>query len=757
MKHILKYKGGTGLSIEQWQNLSLPMGCGYFCINVYGNGGTERVQVTENSFLTRRNLTNALNINLNFKYDTDVCRYDRQLDIDNGIATIDVATVDRPAEMDDAQRRAFYEADLKEGATFKREYFASYPDRVLAMRLTADKANTLCFTLSPEIPFQLPFGEEEEAYHARVGEIKAEGNVIDVTQHLQWYNVHFFGRFYVITDGELKTLNHSIKVTNANEATVFFSCGTNYKLSTSAFTQAAAEFSTEIEKKLPDDFSFVDDVKARVDAAVKKGYDAIRRDHVADVSGLMQRCAINLPGTDADEGALVNVLRNEYGKGKRSTYLEELYFQFGRYLLLSCSRPGSLPANLQGGWSAHDRTPWGAGYWHNINVQMNYWPAFTCNLAECFLPYAEFNAAFRPVTNKYAHDFLREYVPENAPPEGTVDDQWCIGTSSYTYVICGGPQKHSGPGTGGLTTKLFKDWWDFTRDKDALEKYIWPTLHGMANYLTRCVRNYDGEYLSVFSASPEQLLEKDDFRWFYYTTIGCAFDQQMIYENNKDTLEIAEILGKSDEVTDKIKEQLDHYSPVLIGGSGQIKEFREEDKYGEIGQYEHRHISQLVGLYPGNLINKATPEWMEAARYTLTERGDKSTGWALAHRLTCWARVGDGNHCHLLIRNLLGERSYDNLWDKHPPFQIDGNFGATAGIAEMVMQSHAGYIDLLPSLPDAWASYGSFKGLCARGGYEVDCEWKDAKPVNVVVRSKYGLGKPVVKHDGVEVDFTFVA
>jgi len=453
-----------------------------------------------------------------------------------------------------------------------------------------------------------------------------------------------------------------------------------------------------------------------------KGYAALWKRHVSDFGGLMRRVRLDVP-----EEKLVRL------------------FQFGRYLLVSSSRPGTLPPNLQGVWCAHEESPWGNGYWHNINVQMNYWPAFSCNLAECFEAYAAFNAAFRPSTRRFAQAYLRRHVPENLPTEGETSDAWCIGTAAWPYLVADGPGGHSGPGTGGLTAKLFSDWWEFTRDERILREYVYPTVHGMADFLSRCVVQTNGLYLSKFSASPEQASDRDGR---YIRTVGCAFDPQMIWETGHDLVLLADRLGiRDDPVVRRVKEQLDRYDPVQVGDSGQIKEYREEHAYGEFGEYRHRHISQLVGLFPGTLICSERPDWMKAACYSLTERGDESTGWALAHRLLCWARLRDGDHARKLLLELLDKRTHPNLWDVHPPFQIDGNFGATAGVAEMLLQSHEGCIDLLPALPKAWAKKGSFSGLRARGGYEVGCSWTNGVPERVEIRSKDG-SSPLVRFKG---------
>jgi len=737
-RHGLVYDQPAPDSDEGWERQSLPIGCGHFGVSVFGIVTNERLQVTHNAVLNRRdnhatevgNLTDALELRVKFPHE-GVSGYRRGLRLEDGEAFVE------------------YTAG---GVKYTRSYFTSYPARSLVARFTASKPGALAFSLKAEAPFLKPWGSGNGRRVIKPA-TATDSSELAVDQQFEALGLDFSSRLKVLTDGKVVSQNGELAVSDATAATVVFCCDTNYELSPDRF--GVIDYSVVLENRKPlAKKDVVGMVKRQLDAAVAKGYDALRAEHRADFGGLMKRVAVDLGGSAADANVPTDKLLAEYRAGKRSLYLEETYLQYGRYLLVSSSRPGTLPANLQGVWTCYDVSPWGSGYWHNINVQMNYWPAFSGNLAECFEAYAAFNAAFRPRTKKLAKKFVMEYTPELLPKKGEPEpDWWCIGTASYPYLICGGPGGHSGPGTGGLTTKCFTDWWEFTRDEQALKEYVWPVLHGMANFLTRCVRNYDGKYLSVFSASPEQIVEGLDWSWGkggvpYYHTIGCTFDQQMIWENNHDLVKLAKVLGREDDpVVRKCVDQLDKYDPVPIGTSGQIKEFREEQSYGEIGEKLHRHISQLCGLMPGTLITRDTPEWMEAAKKTLTYRGDESTGWALAHRLNAWARTGDGDHAYKLVNNLLGLRTFDNLWDAHPPFQIDGNFGGTAGMIEMLIQSHTGYIDLLPALPKAWAKQGSFRGLCARGAFEVDCDWVDGKPVKVAVRSLKGL-KPDVRFAG---------
>jgi len=732
LPHCLRYDAPAADSLEGWERNSLPLGCGHFGVSVFGDPRHERLQVTHNAVLTGNrdggdaNLTSALDIRIDFDCAATNA-YERGLDLEKGLAWV-----------------AFGPA----GNAVRREYFTSYPARAMAMRFTASKPGALSFRVRPEIPYPVPFGAKgEDAAFGRRGTVVAKDGTIAVDEEFEFYGVRFAGRLLVVPEGgAMRADASSVVVSNADAAVVYFACDTNYRLSPEVF-------SAPREKKL----DRTDDPGPRADAFVAaaraKGWSALKAEHERDLAGLIGRAAIDLDADAADARVPTDRLLKAYAQGRRSRYLEETYWQYGRYLLVSSSRPGTLPANLQGVWTAHEVSPWGSGYWHNINVQMNYWPAFNSNLAECFRAYADFNAAFRPRSRAFATWYLYQHGMRPIPAAGESPDMWCVGTAVYPYAVCGGPGGHSGPGTGGLTTKLFADWYDFTLDRQALETYVWPVVHGMADFLTRCIVETNGLCLSAFSASPEQMVGKveDTWKWDrpapYYTTVGCAFDQQMIWENNHDLLRLAAVLGTNDAVVAKVRTQIDRYDPVQIGASGQIKEFREENAYGEIGQLHHRHISQLVGLMPGTLITRDRPDWMVAARRTLDLRSDKSTGWALAHRLNARARTGEGDRAYVLLNNLLSERTHPNLWDVHPPFQIDGNFGATAAITEMLLQSHAGGIDLLPALPKAWAKKGSFRGLCARGAFEIDCAWEDGVPVRVSVRSLKG-GKPNLRFQG---------
>ena len=419
----------------------------------------------------------------------------------------------------------------------------------------------------------------------------------------------------------------------------------------------------------------------------------------------------DIPDTTTDE------LVNGYRAGERYPYLEVLLYHYGRYLMISASRT-LLPTHLQGIWNAFTDSPWSCGYWHNINLQMNYWSVGPGNLSELFIPYINYAKAYMPLAERNADLYITESYPDKLDESGK--NGWIIGTGGWPFKIDGFTSRsHSGPGTGAFTALLFWDHYDYTRDKEFLADFGYPALRSMSVLYSKVLKNIDGVYLVEHSASPEI-----EHNGSYYHTVGCAFDQQMVYECFRRTLDSADILGIKDAFLDEIAAILPHLEPVLIGDDGQVKEFREETYYGSIGDPNHRHVSHLVGLYPGTVINEDHPDWIRAAEVTLNRRGDRSHCWAVAHRMLLWARVGNGKRAMDLLQSLIRNNVMDNLWDRHPPFQIDGNFGLTAGVGEMLVGGSDGVVRILPALPPEWHT-GEFSGIVSRGGITFDCRWQD--------------------------------
>lgn len=728
-----------------WERWSLPIGNGYMGASIFGGTSTERLQLTDKTLYIRglwgaETQTSFGDLYLDFFHDLR-SDYRRSLNLNKGIAEVSYQY---------------------QGVKYHREYFMSYPDNVLVIKLTADKPGSLTFTVRPQIAHLVPFGPLQRtdtmtigylsgptqtrfSYNGREGKVFAKDDMITLRGKTEYLKLIYEAQVKVIPiNGSMSAWNDSnadhgtIRVENADSAVILLALGTNYRLSPQVFANKPAEKL----KGYPDPHT---EISQRLIKATQKGYSQLRTTHINDFSSLTERVQLNIgPKSYLPTDRLLAA----YKAGKQDTYLEELFFHYGRYLLISSARKGALPPTLQGVWNQYELAPWNGNYTHNINIQMNYWPAFNTNLTELFESYSDYHKAYKPMAEQFASKYIKIHHPQHFSDEPG-GNGWTMGTGAGAYMV-GMPGGHSGPGMAAFTSKLFWDYYAFTNDKQILKETSYPAILGVADFLSKVTTDTLGLLLANPSASPEQYAKATNRP---YPTIGCAFDQQMIYENHQDAIRAANLLGEHNENIRLFKEQSKRLDPVQIGNSGQIKEYREEKYYGDIVlEQHHRHLSQLIGLYPGTLINENTPAWLDAAKVTLNRRGDVSTGWSMAHKINLWARAKEGNRAHDLVAALLTNGIRENLWATclavlRSPFQIDANFGGTAGIAEMLLQSHEGYIHILPALPDAWKD-GSYKGLTARGNFEVSASWKEGRLTEAKVLSKQN-NTCVLKYPGI--------
>lgn len=730
-----------------WESRSLPIGNGSLGANIIGSVDTERITFNEKTLwrggpntakgaeyywnvnkqsahvldeirkaftegdqqkaemLTRQNFNSEVPYEANrekpFRFGNFTIM--GEFYVETGLDTLGISDYKRILSLDSALAVVQFK---KDNVAYQRSYFISYPANVMVMRFSADRAGmqNLVFSYAPNSISQ--------------GSLSGDGDKgLVFSASLNNNAMKYVVRIQAETKGgTLSNTGCRLTVKGADEVVFYVTADTDYKMN----------FNPDF--KDPKTYVGVDPAETTcqwINNAVMQGYTALFQQHYSDYAALFNRVRLNLnPTVKTSDIPTPQRLKN-YRNGQPDYYLEELYYQFGRYLLIASSRAGNMPANLQGIWHNDVDGPWRVDYHNNINVQMNYWPACPTNLSECMLPLV---------------DFIRTLVK---PGEKTAQSYfgargWTAPISSNIFGFTTPLESQDmswnfNPMAGPWLATHIWEYYDYTRDLNFLKETGYELIKSSADFAVDYLwHKPDGTYTAAPSTSPEHGPVDQ----------GATFVHAVVREILLDAIEASKVLGVDKKERKQWNDVLSKLVPYKIGRYGQLMEWSTDI---DDPKDEHRHVNHLFGLHPGHTVSPVTtPELATAAKVVLLHRGDGATGWSMGWKLNQWARLQDGNHAYTLFGNLLKNGTVDNLWDTHPPFQIDGNFGGTAGVTEMLLQSHMGFIQLLPALPNAWKD-GSISGICAKGNFEVDMIWENNQLKEATVRSGAG-GNCVIRY-----------